>query len=163
MFLYLFYLGYLIPPTLEMLRARRLPENGYTLAGLVCLALAFLATSHIFVLTHHKDTIVIFFAAMGSSLLLLLLLFAPSAPEFVWLDHHAVRLMGRISYSFYLFDLVCQDVVERTTLFLFGQQACPVLLASALLFVATTALCAGVSWLSYTFVERPAVKLGSHF
>jgi peptidoglycan/LPS O-acetylase OafA/YrhL len=73
----------------------------------------------------------------------------------------AVRFLGRISFSFYLMHFVIMDAEIR-----FFQTFLPHLysrpaVAFVLLFAATLALATPVSWMTYTFIEQPFIRLGS--
>lgn len=77
------------------------------------------------------------------------------------LVNSAVSFLGRVSYSFYLMHFVVMDVEIR----LFHTYWPGVFLHPALayfaIFAATLALATPLSWLTYTFIEQPFIKLGS--
>jgi peptidoglycan/LPS O-acetylase OafA/YrhL len=77
------------------------------------------------------------------------------------LVNSAVGFLGRISYSFYLMHFVLMagilQVFHDHFQFIFSHP----LLAYFLLFAATLAVATPVSWITYTLIEQPFIRLGS--
>jgi peptidoglycan/LPS O-acetylase OafA/YrhL len=97
------------------------------------------------------------FFAFGFLLLILALAIYP----LLFLVNPAICFLGRISYSCYLMHFVIMlGVIPRFNFFskLYFSNS---LEAYALLFAATLALTILVSWITYTIVEQPFIRLGS--
>jgi peptidoglycan/LPS O-acetylase OafA/YrhL len=84
-------------------------------------------------------------------------------PEFWWfriLDWAPTRFYGRISYSFYLYHMVCLYFTAKLAL-----RLCPVstmvsyaILSGALLLAFSTVVATFLAWLSHRFVEVPGIE-----
>jgi len=158
----LFYLGYMIPPWLHMLRTTRFAERFDKGGMLFALAIAALAVSHLFANTGMGSHLGCLLAGLGSTLLLIAILMASSHPMFAILDHRLVKFLGLISYSFYLFNLLSVDFVQRIVSYSTGTPGNQTLLDWCLVFYISTLLCAALASFSFYFVERPAIKLGGY-
>ena len=156
--LYLFYLGYWIPPLIENLRASghlgKIMNNGWAVA----LALAALAASHPLQVNPGAH-IGLLLAGLGSTALLLMILLS-SHPIFSVLDHRVVRYFGKVSYSYYLFNLLSVDLVQRVLLSAPTDETTRRLIIEWLIFPASTILCLAMASVSFYLVERPFIRLG---
>jgi peptidoglycan/LPS O-acetylase OafA/YrhL len=84
-------------------------------------------------------------------------------PEFRWFalfDLSVSRFYGRISYSFYLYHMVCLYCVARVTfVFVSPEFLLSWYLPSALLFLlVSTAIATLLAWASHEFVEIPGIN-----
>ena len=158
----LFYMGYLIPPLLEMWRSTRFAET-YAKGGvLFALAITLLAVPHLFGSMGFGSRFAVLIAGVGSALLLIVILIASSHPVFNLLDHKFVKYLGLISYSYYLFNLLSVDLVQRLIFSPVGIQQAHPFLGWWLIFIVSSLLCAALASVSFHLVERPAVKLGGY-
>lgn len=158
----LFYLGYLIPPLLEILRAARFAEK-FENGGwfwLFAMAIAALAGSHLFATSGVGACLGVLMAGLGGTLLLIVILLASSHPIFSILDHRLIKFLGTVSYSFYLFNLLSVDLVERAIYFSMGQVSVATFLNWFIVFSLSSLLCVALASCSFFWVERPAIKLG---
>jgi peptidoglycan/LPS O-acetylase OafA/YrhL len=161
--LYLFYLGYLTPPLLEILRHARFGESLTKGSWLISVAITALLISHLFTKDGLPERWGILFAGLGSTVLLAAILFASSHPFFSLLDHRAIKFVGMVSYSFYLFNLLSVDLVQRIYFSIAGEESSRSLLGWWIVFPASTLLGLVLSAVSFHFVERPGVRLGGFF
>jgi len=165
MCLFLFYGGYLIPPFVDRMRMLQLQKGRLPVLFFLVAVFAF-TVSHICPLSDEGRRWGTFFAGSGSVLILCLILIDSPHQVFKVLDHAALRHLGAVSYSFYLLNLFCLDIVLRcfSLMPLTRPLALnPTLMSSTIIFACATLLCVGLSTLSYRWIERPAIKLGAHF
>jgi peptidoglycan/LPS O-acetylase OafA/YrhL len=78
--------------------------------------------------------------------LISLMLFMLLAARWRWLDHRVSRYLGALSYSIYLYHMLAW--------YLAGQLVADPMLSRVIGAMLTLAL----AWLSYTFIERPALR-----
>jgi peptidoglycan/LPS O-acetylase OafA/YrhL len=161
----LFYLGYLIPSVIEILDARswgqKFEKDGWLWT--LGLAIAGLAAAHLLIGNNMVGRLGVLVAGGGGMLLLLVILQASSHPIFYVLDHHLIKFLGTVSYSFYLFNLLSVDLVERIFYFTVGPASDAILLRWTAVFFLSSLLCLALSTCSFYLVERPAIKLGVLF
>ena len=153
--LYLFYLGYLIPPMLEALRSTRFTERFLSTGWLLTLALAALALSHLI-----SGNFGLIPAGIGATLLLILLQIESSHPLFAVLDFRLVKFLGMVSYSFYLVNLLSADFVQRMFSLFAGIRPGQTLATWFFEFILTSLLGLALASVFFYLVERPSVKLG---
>lgn len=81
-----------------------------------------------------------------------------------FLEGPLVRFYGRISYSFYLLHPLTLIVLwtEPEAIGRLYRSWFPGVAISMLLFVASTAVVTPLAWLSYRYIEKPAMDLGRH-
>jgi peptidoglycan/LPS O-acetylase OafA/YrhL len=132
----------------------------FILGSLLLLAAAAFALGHLFPGDDMGRRLTMLGGAVGAAILLLLLIRAPDMAVFRILDLPVLRFLGRISYSFYLFNLLCLDVVQR-----WGPWSHPAgsALTSLEILVIDCLLCAGVASLSYVTIERPFIRWGAQW
>jgi len=122
------------------------------MAWLVCLA-----TPHF---GHHPVPYVL---AMG--FIIAVVFGVPQDKSFTFLDHRVTALLGRISYSFYLFHfpIVYSVASVMFNLFTPGFLTGHYLLMSTVLMLVSIAIATPISWCSYQCIEKPFVSLGKRF
>jgi peptidoglycan/LPS O-acetylase OafA/YrhL len=161
-YLYLFYLGYLLPNLLDALQA--LPPARQPCQGLILgTALTALILSHLFPARGAGTGMGILLAALGSTLLLLSLLRDSSHPIFSVLDHPLIKFLGIVSYSFYLFNLFAVDLTQRLFCLVTGRNPLETAVGWWIVFPVSTLFCFALSVGCFYLVERPGVRLGGHF
>ena len=82
-----------------------------------------------------------------------------------WLDHATARFMGRISYSFYLWNfpiLYAITTVGFATIAADRWLRAPNTMALAL-FVVSSLITVPIAWLSYRTIEQPMIRVGRTF
>lgn len=158
MCLYFFYCGYLLSPLIEHPATEDVSGHKFKIWGLFVLALISFALGHLFPMDEGGRRFTMLGAAVGSVLILLLLIRAPDLAPFRFLDQLWIRHLGKISYSFYLYNLLCIDLVEQ-----YGPWPDASTRAWDTIEILVTAvlLCAAVATLSYFLIERPFIKWGA--
>jgi peptidoglycan/LPS O-acetylase OafA/YrhL len=155
--LWLFYLGYLIADLPAFFWAY-LKNNAKMTTLLLAMAwLVCLATPHF---GHHPVPYVL---AMG--FIIAVVFGVPQDKSFTFLDHRVTALLGRISYSFYLFHfpIVYSVASVMFNLFTPGFLTGHYLLMSTVLMLVSIAIATPISWCSYQCIEKPFVSLGKRF
>jgi peptidoglycan/LPS O-acetylase OafA/YrhL len=155
---FMFYLGYLVPSGGRMLidRIRSLPWLGKILAPLtfllLCLAMTLLGT-----LPRWQNLL----EGLAAAVFISALLYGPELSAYRVLDWRLVRFYGRISYSFYLYHMVCLYITAKCFLALIPDHflASNVLLGGLGLLFFSTALATFVGWGSQVWVERPGINI----
>ena len=125
-----------------------------------CAAIVALTASHLFSMTGMGSRMGVLVAGLGSVLLLTMILTASSHPVFFFLDNRVAKFAGRVSYSYYLFNILTVDLAQRAYCFATGNPPGNALSEIFVIFAASTALGMAVASCSFYFVERPAIKLG---
>ena len=153
-YLWVFYLGYLIPLAGGKISGVLSRRKATLTAGLLCALAVCWSTLHF---GHHFIPYVL---AMG--LIITCVYQLPEAPHFAFLDNGVMRFYGRISYSFYVLNFL---VLYAIALLVFRLYPARLLVDNALLatFVLTAvsiAATTAVAWLSFLFVEKPFIRLG---
>jgi peptidoglycan/LPS O-acetylase OafA/YrhL len=132
--------------------AKRLKPTGVTLAALASISLfwacAFFKPEGIWTAL---------LECVGAATLVMLVAYRVEAPIFAPLDLPIVRFYGRISYSFYLLHPLSLWPSARLTLYLWGNTGLPVTAILVISFVFSMLLATPLGYLSWRFVERPAI------
>jgi peptidoglycan/LPS O-acetylase OafA/YrhL len=134
--------------------AARLSPSGVTLAALVSsglfLASAFFKPSGIWTALVE---------CISAATLVTLVAYRVEAPLFTPLDLPIVRFYGRISYSFYLLHPLSLWTAARLTSYLWEQYSwLPVTLILAVSFLYSLIFTTPLAYVSWRYVERPALK-----
>ena len=156
-FLFVFYLGYLLPeigpPVFAWLRRKNLSRPAVVAAALLCL-LSRWGYEHPFE-SYMTE-------ALGATVLVGGILYGPEFWPYRLLDTALARFYGRISYSFYLVHL-CVMYITVTGLFLklppdiFEQDT---MHWGMLVALVSVLLATPLSWACYRLLERPCIALG---
>lgn len=93
------------------------------------------------------------FSTVVVAVLLVQLIFKADAPGYRWLEHPVLRLLGRISYSLYLYHVVVITSVEHLFPHLRLRWAYPIMCTGSI----------AAAYLSYRFVEQPFLRLKNYF
>lgn len=97
---------------------------------------------------------------LSAATLVTLIAWRPEANVFAPLDHALVSFYGRISYSFYLLHpLTLWGASRLTSYALASYEAVPVTLIILTAFVLSVIAVTPLAWLSWRFVEMPAMNL----
>jgi peptidoglycan/LPS O-acetylase OafA/YrhL len=91
----------------------------------------------------------------------LLFLLAQSIYPFPFMVNPVTCFLGRISFSFYIVHFAIMDAEIRLLHAHFDGMFSRPALAYLVLMMVTLALTIPVSWLTYTFIEQPFIRLGS--
>ncbi len=129
--------------------AERVPLMPIALAGLL-LGLTFLEERSS--ATYHY----VFGMALDSTIIAVALIqfvYLAALHGWTWLDHPALRFLGRISYSLYLYHFVVVATVSHYVPNLRLRWAYPLIYIGSVL----------VAYASYRLVEKPFLKLKKHF
>ena len=157
-FLFMFYLGYLLPEAGPALwhRLRSHPTAGL---ALTLGAVAMLLGAHCL----HKPLVEVglLCEGLGGALVVAALVYGPDRSVYRFLDLPLTRFYGRVSYSFYLLHLFTLFLVAQVFFWLLPA---PMLLRFAvgfgvLLWLVSTIAVSPLCWLSYRFVEQPFIQL----
>lgn len=94
----------------------------------------------------------------GSCLILACVSYGRDGAHVRWLDAAWLRFYGTISYSLYLMHPLTLELLPYWAPPL--RALYPGVLVAILMFVVTVAIVTPLSWFSYVFVEKPAIRLG---
>lgn len=156
----LFYSGYLIPDVIEFLKGKPLAEKFVKSGWLFPPAFALLAVSHLFGAKGMEMRLGTLVAGTGGFLLLVAVLETPFHPVFCVLDNRLVKFTGKVSYSFYLFNLLSVDLVYRAYTLAAGGAVPAVWWIPTLFFFVICAFCLLLATACYYLVERFGIKMG---
>ena len=114
--------------------------------------------------THNQSGIVTMLECLSAACLVILIVEHPALAIFKPLDFRIVRFYGRISYSLYLLHMLGISFALRiwTPLGL-HTPGNPVSLATILGFVMAVAVTTPAAYLSWRYIEVPAVRFGKRF
>ncbi len=154
--LFMFYLGYLIPSVgnylVGLVRNHAWFLNSLAVAALLllCVAMTLLASR-----PPWQNLLEGFSAATFISVLL----YGPETRPYRILDWAPVRFYGRISYSFYLYHMVCLFVTAKTLLVVMPAAflTANALVTSACFFALSTALATLLAWASQVWIEQTGI------
>jgi len=156
-FLFMFYLGYLLPeigpPMMAWLRRKKFAQGAVVVGTVLCLLSRW---------GYEQPFESFMVEALGATVLIAGILYGPEFWPYRLLDTPVARFYGRISYSFYLVHL-CVMYVTVTGLFF---RLPPDLLGKGwmcwgmLLALVSVALATPLSWACYQWLERPAIAVG---
>lgn len=109
-----------------------------------------------------SDTIPIVIEALSAGMIVCRMVYGAMSPSFRFLDLKGVRFLGRISYSFYLFHLVVLYILARSMVATFPGMLpdLPALVWNIGFTVVSVVVTMGLAWITYTWVEKPFIKLG---
>jgi len=97
--------------------------------------------------------------ALAAATLVMLIAYRTEAAIFTPLDLAAVRFYGRISYSFYLLHPLALWSTTWSTVYAIRQfPDVPVTLIVVTAFIGSLAMITPLAWLSWRFVELPAMN-----
>jgi peptidoglycan/LPS O-acetylase OafA/YrhL len=153
-YLWVFYLGYLIPSFSEKIWDY-LSKQKVVLAILLLFSLTVCwSTPHF---GHHAIPYVL---AMGWVISCVYHL--PEEPFFSFLDNQVVRFYGRISYSFYVLDFLILYLITSLVFRSFTANflADNSIVAAFILALISIGIATPISYLSYLFIEKPFIRLG---
>src|SRR2546421_10958500 len=154
-FLFLFYLGYLLPEAGPLL-IRKL-QSAHPAASL----LPWLAVVVLLWADSWGDEFR-FLQGLGAALLIGTLLYGPETRFWRVLDHPLAKFYGRVSFSFYLWHDLVLVVTSRTLLHFVPTPAQTQysLFWSAVLLPVSIIIATGLASLCYRFIERPCIDFG---
>jgi len=152
-YLFMFWLGYLLPQLGPRVVSRWTARPGCSLALVLLAAAIFLRA--------HQTRLELWGEPVGAALLLACLVHGRSFRFYRALDHAVVRFYGRISYSFYLLhfpvlyalSLLCLRSVPAETLLRWPNVSAILLGAGSVIAVTPFA------WLMYIRVEKPGIRI----
>jgi peptidoglycan/LPS O-acetylase OafA/YrhL len=154
--LFMFYLGFLLPEAASYIRNTFLRHqiSGKWLALVLWVALC--AEFTLFGEQPQWGNLLEGFTAAG---FVSALLYGPELKVYRLFDWAPTRFYGRISYSFYLYHMVCLYFVSKMGFRLIGMDimASDALVAELGLLICSTAVATFVAWLSYEYIEQPAI------
>jgi peptidoglycan/LPS O-acetylase OafA/YrhL len=155
-FVFLMLLGVQIEPA-----ARLISHHLGARATTVALGLSFLGTGLVMQYPRATSAQTWFVHGLFAYAIVALLVASEGRVSLPWLDHRAARFMGRISYSFYLWNF---PVLYALTTFGFAVISAdhwlqtPNVMAGVL-FIVSALITIPVAWLSYRMVELPMIRL----
>jgi peptidoglycan/LPS O-acetylase OafA/YrhL len=138
--------------------AKSLASPTVVLAALAAIA-AFCASSFF----KPTGTWMLIVECISAATLIMLVAYRPDAKIFAPLDLPIVRFYGRISYSFYLLHPLSLWITPRVTASLASLSWLPISLNLVISMAFSVAMITPLAWLSWRYVERPAVKWGARF
>ena len=83
-----------------------------------------------------------------------------AASRHTWLDAKPLRMLGRVSYSFYLMHFLCLYVLTRLLLTRIPELQNHPLAALGSLIILSVGVAAILAWILYRVVEAPMIRLG---
>jgi exopolysaccharide production protein ExoZ len=108
-----------------------------------------------------QNALVLMFECLSAATVIALIVYRPAMTLFAPLEFRLVRFYGRISYSFYLLHLLGVSLATRAIdplmLHAWGM---PLSLTIVCTTVAAILVTTPVAWLSWRFIEAPAIRLG---
>lgn len=148
-------IGCLLAVTLQQRRARTLIRGAtaHPLLTLVPIGVIVLMTAHLPGIPRQRDTVAFAVVPVCFAVLLIQMVAFHASVAWCWVQHPAVRYLGRISYPMYLYQQVVLQPVGHRLAFLPG----PLPLLGGCL---ATILAAAVS---YRLVEQPFLRLKRRF
>lgn len=156
--LVLFYLGILLGNRngWAVSAARRVPIPVGFWVALLC------ATRPLLGRYLPNDTIPIVIEALSAGMIVCRVVYGAMSASFRFLDLKSVRFLGRMSYSFYLFHIVVLYMLARSVLATFPGMlpGLPGLVWNIGFTVVSVVVTMGLAWITYTWVEKPFIKLG---
>lgn len=144
-YMFCFQIGILLACYRHRLPAQLFPALTFAGGIMIC------GTAHLCEFSFNHQ---LFADAAGASLILIAVLGA-TARDFTWLDHPALRLLGRLSYSVYLLHIIFLYIAAQIFAPIAGLVITPYVLTAATLVTTLPA-----AWLSYRFIEIPCINLG---
>ena len=99
----------------------------------------------------------------GAAALVALLAYGPRTPVHHFLDWHPIRVLGRISYSFYLYHATALAALLPGITWYMTQTGVNThpFLASLSVATAATVVTVPLAWTSYHLIELPMIRVGS--
>jgi peptidoglycan/LPS O-acetylase OafA/YrhL len=108
-----------------------------------------------------QSALVLMLECICAAIVIALIVYRPAIALFAPLDFRPVRFYGRISYSFYLLHLLGISLATRAldplVLHAWGMPLSLTILCTTLAAILVTT---PVAWLSWRFIEAPAIRLG---
>jgi peptidoglycan/LPS O-acetylase OafA/YrhL len=156
-YLYLFYLGYLLPEGRTLFSNFRERPCWNGIVGFLALVL-FLPGSHDWVIWNDDLRIL---QGLGAWLILGMILYGTQFRFFRLLDHPLIIFYGKISYSFYLLhDLVLVVALRFSAVYIPLEFWVKFPVATALaLWVISTGAATGLAWIFHGGIEKPFIRL----
>jgi len=158
-YVFLFYLGYLLPEAGPFLSSKMKENFASTGAVLVVGIILFFGAGPLKFGAFTDDLRIV--QGAGATLILASILYGAPLKSLTVLDHPVVKFYGRISYSYYLLH----DLVLITVFRAFIYKAPPELwhpyplLWAAILWLVSTIFATGIAWLSFSKIENPFIEL----
>jgi peptidoglycan/LPS O-acetylase OafA/YrhL len=155
-----FILGFLIPTSTGAWVAKKLPTSAWPFVLIVLIGARHLVPVEVAAM--NVDPILIGLLFTSAGILVTMLYYNRAGGLGVFLQKPALVCLGRMSYSFYLYNVIFIRILSVVLLRHTTAKDHPVefgLLLSALVI----ALTIPVAWLSEKYVERPTVRLGRLF
>jgi peptidoglycan/LPS O-acetylase OafA/YrhL len=113
--------------------------------------------------TRTQSALVVMLECLSSATLVVLIAYRPNAGLFDPLDFKLSRFYGKISYSFYLLHLLGILLANRILALLdFPVSALPIFAATILLTLVSILITTPAAYLSWRFVEVPAIKFAKN-
>ena len=158
-YLFLFYLGYLLPEAGPFLASKMERNFGLT-AGILIVGTTLFFGASLLIFGAFRDDLRIV-QGLGGTLILASILYGAPLKGLNLLDHVVVKFYGRISYSFYLLHDLVLIVIFRG----FISKAAPELWGSyplawaGILWLVSTVFATGIAWVSFSKIEKPLIDL----
>ena len=113
--------------------------------------------------TRTQSALVVMLECLSAATLVVLIAYRPTAGLFAPLDFQLSRFYGKISYSFYLLHLLGISFGARVLALLdFPLSALPIFASTILLTLVSILITTPAAYLSWRFVEVPAINFAKH-
>lgn len=154
--LFMFYLGLLLPDTAPFWR--RLFGSKPNLSKWIPV-LAWIVLCVEFKIFYDYQKWGNLLEGLTATLFISALLYGPELSWFRIYDWAPTRFYGRISYSFYLYHMVCLYFTSKAAFMVLGMDnlAAYAIPSALLLLLVSVAVATLVAWLSYRYIENPGI------
>ena len=158
-YVFLFYLGYLLPEAGPFLTSKMKGNFSSTGAVLVVGIILFFGAGTLKFGAFSDDLRIV--QGFGGALILASVLYGAPLKSLTVLDHPVIKFYGRISYSFYLLHDLVLIIVFRAFIYKAPLELWrPYPLAwVAVLWVVSMVFASGIAWLSFSRIERPFIEM----
>ena len=155
-----FFMGYLLPSAHGWWR--RVQPRVLVNAGIFLLGTIMLLTPRS---TGWPLPAVTLLEAVGAFLMIGTIVYGADLTIFKLLDHDLIKVAGRLSYSYYVYQPVCLVCAAHFVLSAFSESwlaAYPVP-AAVTLWLLSSGLAFPVAWFSYAYIEKPCINYAKYF